>query len=107
LSPLEPFDRASLQPEAPASNRLAFDGATAVSALPFTTASLAFGGDLMTFTTTPELLKTVAALATPTAGANATKTGSPMETFTGAAGTLLPGVGLAFGAAVGVAAGLV
>lgn len=107
MSPLEPFDRASLEPEAPASDRVAFDGATAVSALPFTSASLAFGGDLMTFTTTPELLKTVAALATPTAGANATKTGSPIETFTGAAGALLPGAGLALGAAVGIAAALI
>ncbi|EDU42841.1 Secreted and surface protein containing fasciclin-like repeats [Pyrenophora tritici-repentis] len=107
LSPLQPFDRASLKPAAPAADRVAFDGATSVSALPFTSASLAFAGDLMTFTTTPELLKTVAALATPTAAANATKTGSPMETFTGAASGLLPGAGLALGAAVGIAAGLV
>ncbi|CAA9961532.1 FAS1 domain-containing protein [Pyrenophora teres f. maculata] len=107
LSPLQPFDRASLSPSAPASDRVAFDGATSVSALPFTSASLAFAGDLMTFTTTPELLKTVAAVATPTAGANATRTGSPMETFTGAASGLLPGAGLALGAAVGIAAGLV
>ncbi|EFQ94139.1 hypothetical protein CFE70_004908 [Pyrenophora teres f. teres 0-1] len=107
LSPLQPFDRASLEPSAPASDRVAFDGATSVSALPFTSASLAFAGDLMTFTTTPELLKTVAAVATPTAVANATRTGSPMETFTGAASGLLPGAGLALGAAVGIAAGLV
>ncbi|KAE8863869.1 hypothetical protein PTNB29_03833 [Pyrenophora teres f. teres] len=107
LSPLQPFDRASLEPSAPASDRVAFDGATSVSALPFTSASIAFAGDLMTFTTTPELLKTVAAVATPTAVANATRTGSPMETFTGAASGLLPGAGLALGAAVGIAAGLV
>ena len=61
----------------------------------------------MTYTTTPELLKTVAALATPTAGADATKTKSPMETYTGAASGLLPGAGLALGAAVGIVAGLV
>ena len=107
MSPLKSFDRASLEPSAPASDRVAFDGATSISVLPFTSASLAFAGDLMTFTTTPELLKTVAALATPTAGADATKTKPPMDTFTGAANALLPGAGLALGAAVGIAAGLV
>ncbi|KAI8933658.1 hypothetical protein NX059_009379 [Plenodomus lindquistii] len=50
-----PFDRASLKPDAPASERLAFPNATPVSQLPFSTVS--FGGDLITFTTTPELLQ--------------------------------------------------
>jgi hypothetical protein len=107
LSPLAPFDRASLDPSAPASDRVAFDGATSVSELPFASASLAFGGDLMTFTTTPELLKTVAAVATPTSGVDATTTGSPMETYTGAAMAMLPGAGMAVAGAMGVAAALV
>ncbi|RMZ70410.1 beta-ig-h3 fasciclin [Pyrenophora seminiperda CCB06] len=107
LNPLKPFDRASIKPAAPASERVAFDGATAVSALPFTSTSLAFAGDVMTYTTTPELLKTVAALATPTAGVNATRTMAPTETFTGATGALLPGAGLVMGAALGIAVGLV
>ncbi|KAF1828203.1 Fasciclin-domain-containing protein [Decorospora gaudefroyi] len=107
LSPLAPFDRAALDPAAPASDRLAFEGATSLSALPFTTASLAFGGDLMTYTTTPELLKTVAAVATPTAGLTATTTGAPRETYTGAAMGMLPGAGMAVAGAMGVAAALV
>jgi hypothetical protein len=107
LSPLAPFDRASLEPSAPASDRVAFEGATSVSELPFSSASLAFGGDLMTYTTTPELLKTVAAVATPTTSVNATTTGSPMSTYTGGAMGMLPGAGMALAGAVGVAAALV
>jgi hypothetical protein len=53
----------------------------------------------MTYTTTPELLKTVAAVATPTAAVNATTTGSPMSTYTGGA--------MAVAGAIGIAAALV
>ncbi|RYO26443.1 hypothetical protein AA0113_g12462 [Alternaria arborescens] len=107
LSPLAPFDRASLEPSAPAADRVAFEGATSVSELPFSSVSLAFGGDLMTYTTTPELLKTVAAVATPTAAVNATTTGSPMSTYTGGAMGMLPGAGMAVAGAIGIAAALV
>ncbi|KAF2728816.1 FAS1 domain-containing protein [Polyplosphaeria fusca] len=101
LSPGE-FDRASLKPSANASERLAFPNATSVSSLPFT--SVTFGGDLMTYTTTPELLQTVAAVATPTKGGNAnmtTSSGLPMAT--GAGSGLFPGVVLALSMAMAVA----
>jgi len=73
---------------------------------------VSFGDDDMGYTTTPELLKTVAAVAVPTAGANATvsgsvapsRTGVPVETFTGAADAMLPSAGGALAAAVGIAA---
>ncbi|EAT91927.1 hypothetical protein HBI56_009040 [Parastagonospora nodorum] len=105
-----PFDRSTLKPSAPAPERLAFEGASSVSALPFTVVS--FGDDDMGYTTTPELLKTVAAIAVPTAGANVTvsgsvapsRTGAPVETFTGAADAMLPSAGGALAAAVGIAA---
>ena len=107
LNPLEPFDRASLEPDATASDSVAFADASSVSALPFASASLAFGGDLMTYTTTPELLRTVAPLATPTADGDATTTNPPMETYTGAANGLLPGAGMAVAGAMGLVAALV
>ncbi|KAL1798854.1 hypothetical protein ACET3X_002891 [Alternaria dauci] len=107
LNPLAPFERASLEPSAPPADRVAFEDATSVSELPFSSASLAFGGDLMTYTTTPELLKTVAAVATPTAAVNATTTGLPMATYTGGAMGMLPGAGVAIAGAVGMAAALV
>lgn len=125
LNPLAPFDRASLQPEAPAAERTAFPSATRVSPLPIPSASLAFFGDAMTYTTTPELLKTLAPLAVPTptsasaaatsssasivtsasmSGA-ATSTTPPMEMFTGAAaGGLAPAAGMAVVGAAGLAA---
>ena len=116
LAPGE-FDRASLKPSAPAPERIAFPGASAVSHLPLASASLAFGGDLMTYTTTPELLKTVAAVATVTATAStltasavttATKSPSaPIAEFTGAASGLVAGKGAALVGAVGIAAFLV
>lgn len=90
-----------------ASDRVAFADASSVSALPFASASLAFGGDLMTYTTTPELLKTVAPLAIPTAGGGATTTKPPMEIYTGAANGLLPGAGMAVAGAMGLAVALV
>ena len=108
LSPA-PFDRASLKPSVPASDRVAFPNASAVSSFPLASASLAFGGDLMTYTTTPELLKTVAAVATATATANTTsvtssRTGVPVATFTGAASGVVPGTGVALAVVVGIAA---
>ena len=118
LAPGE-FDRASLQPSAPAASRIGFPGASAVSDLPLASASLAFFGDLMTYATTPELLKTVAAVAIPTASAivnasatsgmaTATKsTSAPNAEFTGAASALFAGKGAALAGAFGVAAFLV
>ncbi|KAF2120026.1 FAS1 domain-containing protein [Lophiotrema nucula] len=84
------FDRTSLEPSAPASERLAFPNASFVSALPFS--SVAFAGDLMTYTTTPVLLQTVAAVPTPLSEANAsaTTTTSSLPQFTGACSGLFP-----------------
>ncbi|EMD90751.1 hypothetical protein COCC4DRAFT_127319 [Bipolaris maydis ATCC 48331] len=111
LNPLAPFDRASLQPEAPAAERTAFPSATRVSPLPIPSASLAFFGDAMTYTTTPELLKTLAPLAVPTptsasaAATSSSATTPPMEMFTGAAaGGLAPAAGMAVVGAAGLAA---
>lgn len=118
LAPGE-FDRASLKPSASAPERVAFPGATPVSHLPLASASLAFAGDLMTYSTTPELLKTVAALAIPTAAATGstfttsaanTATASrsaPLAEFTGGAGGYMAAKGAALAGAVGVAALLV
>ncbi|KAH7390790.1 FAS1 domain-containing protein [Phaeosphaeria sp. MPI-PUGE-AT-0046c] len=102
-----PFDRASLKPAAPAAERLAFPSASAVSALPFPSASLAFFGDLMTYTTTPALLKTAAAVATKGSmkvSASATPTGPQMSTFTGAASNVMTNAGMALSMAVGIVA---
>ena len=100
------FDRASLKPSAPASNRLAFPNASSVSRLPFT--SVAFAMDTMTYTATPELLKTVAAVATPLANATTTMTISsptlpslPIHTGTGSG--IFPGMGLALSVALAIA----
>ncbi|KAK2051432.1 FAS1 domain-containing protein [Colletotrichum caudatum] len=71
LSPGD-FDHASLEPSAPAAERLAFPGASSVSSLPFSTVS--FAADLMAYTTTPKLLQTVAAVATATVSAITTTT---------------------------------
>jgi hypothetical protein len=113
------FSRDSLQPSAPAVSRVAFPGASAVSHLPLASADLSFFGDLMTYSTTPELLKTVAALATPTADATttafaisgmttATRSASASASeFTGAAGVKMAGKGAALAGAVGVAAMLI
>lgn len=97
-------------PSAPAAERIAFPSASAVSPAPLATVSLAFAGDLMTYSATPELLKTVAAVATPIAGASTTAARSksaPIATFTGAANAILATNGVAFAGAVGVAAFLV
>jgi hypothetical protein len=105
------FDRASLSPSAPASERLAFPNATVVQLedLPFT--SVAFAGDTMTYMTTPVLLQTVAAVATSTAHPtmnNATMTtSSGLPEFTGAANALFPGAVIVLMAAFGTAASLV
>ncbi|TDZ35282.1 Fasciclin-like arabinogalactan protein [Colletotrichum spinosum] len=106
LSPGD-FDRASLEPSATASERLAFPDATSVSSLPFSTVS--FATDLMGYTTTPLLLQTVAAVATSSSAANATATpsGQPVPVPTNVAGGMLPGVALVFSFAVGVAALLI
>ncbi|KAF6788151.1 beta-ig-h3 fasciclin [Colletotrichum sojae] len=112
LAPGE-FDRASLKPSAPASERLAFAGATSVSSLPFS--SVSFATDLMAYTTTPRLLQTVAAVATSTAvatasanaSATATASGQPVPVPTSDGSGLLPGAALILSFAVGIAAFLV
>lgn len=53
-----------------------------MSHLPLASASLAFFGDLMTYSTTPELLKTVAALATPTPNMGVSTTASAVSGIT-------------------------
>ena len=104
MSPGE-FDRASLKPSAPASERVAFPDATAISELPFS--SVAFFGDLMQYTSTPVLLQTMAAVAVPTATgvmASPTPSGSSLPPFTGAGNGLLPCAVLALFVAVGAVA---
>ncbi|UQC91529.1 uncharacterized protein CLUP02_17065 [Colletotrichum lupini] len=105
------FDRSSLKPASPASERVAFSGASSVSSLPFT--SVSFATDMMAFTATPSLLKTVAAVATATAtgAANATATattsGRPTTVPTNGGSNLFPGMILAFSVAIGFAAFLI
>ncbi|KAI9147370.1 beta-ig-h3 fasciclin [Paramyrothecium foliicola] len=99
------FDRASLEPSAPASERLAFADATSVSNLPFS--SVSFATDLMRYTTTPELLKTVAAVPTQEAAAPTTTPSEPSPIPTGAGNVLFPNALMALSAAVGIAAFLI
>ncbi|KAJ4268853.1 hypothetical protein NW762_002923 [Fusarium torreyae] len=80
----DPFDRADLEPAADATDRLAFPDASPVSKLPFSVVSYATESETYT---TPELLRTIAAvdtaaLATATADATAT-TGEGAATPTG------------------------
>ncbi|KAF2866656.1 FAS1 domain-containing protein [Massariosphaeria phaeospora] len=110
LSP-GPFDRTSFEPSEPVADRLAFPNATSVASLPFSSVSFAFGTNLETYTSTPELLKTVAAVATgsamakPTGQLNATATMTgEMPLFTGAGSALWPSAGLVGAVAVGIAA---
>ncbi|KAH9880715.1 hypothetical protein IAQ61_001009 [Plenodomus lingam] len=94
-------DRASLEPDAPGSKRLAFPNASAVLQLPFFTVS--FGDDSMKYTTTPKLLKTVAAVATPTGEPTLTGSGQ-LPAFTGAGSRISLGVVAALPVAMGFAA---
>jgi hypothetical protein len=99
------FDRANLKPNVPASERLAYPSASSVSSLPFSTIS--FEGDMMGYTSTPVLLKTMAAVPAQTSGASnvATSTASAsMAMYTGAGSAMSPGAGSALAAAVGIAA---
>ncbi|KAI1874105.1 uncharacterized protein JN550_002684 [Neoarthrinium moseri] len=104
LNPAQ-FDRGSLKPSAPASERVAFPNASPVSNLPFTSVSFAF--DHMTYTTTPVLLQTVAAVPTASASATTTKSSSPTSVATGAGTGIFPSVVLALSVAMGIAAFLV
>jgi hypothetical protein len=100
-----PFDRASIKPFAPAASRLAFPDATSVSQLPFSSVSFAFGTDVGSYTSTPVLLQTVAAVAVATGVVNATATSSGgAAEYTGAAGRAMPGAVAAIAGAAGVAA---
>ncbi|KAH6691675.1 FAS1 domain-containing protein [Plectosphaerella plurivora] len=97
---VEPFDRASLTPSAPAADRIAFTGASPVSELPFS--SVTFFDDVTTYTT-PALLSTMIAVVTPTPEAEATSSGFEAVPTAGAAGRGVGGA-LAMGAIAGVAA---
>ncbi|KAK1624251.1 FAS1 domain-containing protein [Colletotrichum phormii] len=103
------FDRSSLKPAAPASERVAFQGASSVSSLPFT--SVSFATDMMAFTATPSLLQTVAAVATATAtgaaNATATTSGKPSLVPTSNGIDLFPGMILALSVVTGIAAFLI
>jgi hypothetical protein len=105
LSPGD-FDRASLTPDAPASERLAFANASPVSSLPFSTTAFAF--DTMTYTTTPVLLETVATVATALASAAATSTnmvnGTSTPVTTSDGGALFVTASLALSLAVTISA---
>lgn len=101
----EDFDRTSLKPSAPAAERLSFPTASPVSILPFT--SVAFEGDTMTYTSTPRLLQTVAAVAASRPNANATSSSLPLSTYTGSAVVLAISAGMAMAVATGIAALLI
>ncbi|KAJ2998193.1 hypothetical protein NUW58_g399 [Xylaria curta] len=96
------FDRASLKPSAPASERVAFPRASPVSTLPFS--SVAFSTDRMTYTTTLELLQTIAAIATPSAEATMTLSGQPVPTQTGSGGGIFPSAILTLSVIMGAVA---
>lgn len=110
-----PFDRATLDPSSPTESRIAFPGATTVEDLPFS--SVSFFGDMMTYSTTPMLLQTIAAVPTPTSTAGATTTtamatmasstgAGPTSTsipVAGASGVLVSGAMLGLAAVIGVA----
>ncbi|KAK7186440.1 hypothetical protein DPSP01_002127 [Paraphaeosphaeria sporulosa] len=109
------FDRASLKPSAPASERIAFPSAAAVpiSELPFS--SIAFQGDQETYTKTPALLQTMIAVPTSTSGAattgaatgtQSTPTPTGAAEFPGAANSLFPHAVMALPVAIGAAAAL-
>ncbi|KAI5238033.1 FAS1 domain-containing protein [Aureobasidium subglaciale] len=111
LAPVE-FDRATLKPSALAADRLSFPNASKVAKLPFT--SVAFEGDLMTYSSTPALLQTVAAVATEasrsdaatsaTTTSNGSSTSPPLATYTGSAISLATSGVMVMAVAVGVAA---
>jgi hypothetical protein len=75
---------------------------------------VSFGDDDMKYSTTPELLKTVAAIAVPTASASptangtttASKTGPAVATFTGAGSNVFPGAMMALFVAVTIVTAL-
>ncbi|CAD0088478.1 unnamed protein product, partial [Aureobasidium vineae] len=104
LAPGE-FNRSSLKPSAAAADRLSFPSASSVAVLPFT--SVAFEGDTMTYTSTPHLLQTVAAVATSRPNANATTSSPPLATYTGSAISLASSVAMVMALAVCVAALLI
>jgi hypothetical protein len=61
----------------------------------------------MAYTTTPVLLQTVAAVATPLADATTTTSSGPLPVFTGAGSGLFPGLILALSFAIGSSASLI
>jgi hypothetical protein len=104
LAPGE-FNRSSLKSSAAAAERLSFPSASSVAVLPFT--SVAFEGDTMTYTSTPRLLQTVAAVATSRPDATTTSSSPPVATYTGSALSLVTSGAMVMIVAVGVAALLV
>ncbi|KAH0344384.1 FAS1 domain-containing protein, partial [Aureobasidium melanogenum] len=98
----EEFDRSSLKPSAPAAERLSFPSASPVAVLPFT--NVAFEGDTMTYTSTPHLLQTIAAVATSRPNANGTSPTPPLATYTGFAVSLATSAIMVMAVAIGVAA---
>lgn len=102
LAPGE-FDRASLKSSASVTERVAFPGASSLSELPLP-APTAFAGDMMTYSTTAELLKTVAAVATSAASTASASRSAPLAEFTGGASGLMAANGVALVGAVGFAA---
>lgn len=99
LAPGE-FDRSSLEPSAPAAQRLSFPSASPVAILPFT--SVAFEGDSMTYTSTPRLLQTIAAVATSRLNANAASSSPPVATYTGSAISLITSATMVLAMAVAI-----
>ncbi|OSS45675.1 hypothetical protein B5807_09514 [Epicoccum nigrum] len=102
LAPGE-FDRASLKPSASVTERVAFPGASSLSELPLP-APTVFVGDMMTYSTTAELLKTVAAVATSAANTASASRSAPIAESTGGASGFMAANGIALVGAVGFAA---
>ncbi|CAD0089680.1 unnamed protein product, partial [Aureobasidium mustum] len=84
---------------------LSFPSASPVAVLPFT--SVAFEGDTMTYTSTPRLLQTIAAVATSRPIANATSSSPPLATYTGSGISLATSAAMVMAVAIGVAALLI
>ncbi|KAG9746240.1 FAS1 domain-containing protein, partial [Aureobasidium melanogenum] len=104
LAPGE-FNRSSLEPSVPAAERLSFPSASPVTILPFT--SVAFEGDTMTYTSTPRLLQTIAAVGTSRPNVNGTSSTPPLATYTGLAVSLATSATMVMAVAIGVAALLI
>ena len=104
LNPLVPFDRSQLEANAPASDRVQFEGATPVSSLPFS--SVTFASEATFAATTDPIFLTAPAVATATSTDSVNVTVSPAQ-YTGGAVYHRCSNAVVAGAAILAAAGIV